>query len=147
MSFLFGNRGWLFILDHLRGGVVVLTVVVSLAVRQVLDPVVFEPAGLIGGCPRRRSPALSFRPDLRVLDRCARGCSVVLDSRSELSAPGRCARGCFVNGDFLQVSGIRLYPNLPSQYLMSRDLLVLLVHFVGSPLSWAASRLLHLIRN
>ena len=119
--------------------------------RQVSDLVgcwvLPELVGWTGGGPRRGSPVLSSRPDLHALDRCARGCSVVLDSRSELSAPGRCARGCFVNGDFLQVSGIRLYPNLPSQYLMSRDLLVLLVHFVGSPLSWAALRLHHLIRN
>ena len=124
-----------------------LTVVVSLAVRQVLDPVVCEPVGWIGGCPRRRSPALSSRPDLRVLGRCARDCSVVLDSHFELSVPGLCARGCSVTGDFLQVRGTRLSPNLPSQYLMRRDLLVLLVQFVGGPPSWAVSRLHHPVRS
>ena len=134
-------------LDHLRGGVDVLTVVTSLAVRQVLDPVVCEPVGWIGGCPRRRSPALSSRPDLRVLGRCARDCSVVLDSRSELLVPGLCAQDCFVTGDFLQVRGTRLSPNLPSQYLMRRDLLVLLVRFVEGPPPWAVSRLHHPVRS
>ena len=122
-----------------------------LAVRQVSDlvccwvlPVL---VGWAGGGPRRGSPALSSHSDLSALDRCARGRLVVLGSRSDLSAPDRCARGCLVNGDFLQVNGRRLCPNLPSQYPVSRDQLVLLVHFVGGPPSWVASRLLHLIRN
>ena len=73
--------------------------------------------------------------------------SPVLSPRSGLSALDRCARGCLVDGDFHQVNGRHLCRNLPSQYPVSRDLLVLLVHFVGGPLSWVASRLLHLIRN
>ena len=73
--------------------------------------------------------------------------SLVLSPRSDLSALDRCARGCLVDGDFHQVNGRHLCRNLPSQYPVSRDLLVLLVHFVGGPLSWVASHLLHLIRN
>ena len=102
--------------------------------------------GWTGGGSRWGSPVLSSRSDLSALDRCARGCLVVLGSRSDLSAPDSCARGCLVDGDFHLVNGRRLCRNLPSQYPVCRDPLVLLVHFVGGPLSWVASHL-HLIRN
>ena len=102
-------------------------VVVSLAVRQPLAPVVLESVGWIGGCPRRRSPVLSPRPDLRVSDHCSRSCPVT--------------------GDFLQVRGTRLSLSRPSRCLMRRDLLVPLVQFVGGPLSWAVSRLHHPVHS
>ena len=82
----------------------------------------------------------------------SRSCSgSVLSPRFGLSALDRCARscrwGCLVDGDFHLVNGRRLCRNLPSQYPVCRDLLVLLVHFVGGPLSWVGSLLLHLSRN
>ena len=82
----------------------------------------------------------------------SRSCSdFVLSPRFGLFVPDRCVRscrwGCPVDGDFHLVNGRRLCRNLPSRYPVYRDLLVLLVHFVGGPLSWVASHLLHLSRN
>ena len=111
------------------------------------EPVLVGDFG-ISGASRGLYPGLSSTGDRRhrtrhpvfVLYRLSRSCSgFVLSPRSGQSVPDRCDRSCrwgCLDWGFHLARGRHLCLNLPSQYLMCRDLLVLLVYFVGVPLSW-----------
>ena len=106
--------------------------------------------GLYPGLPLTGDRRHRIRYPVFVLYRLSRSCSgFVLSPRSGQSVPDRCDRSCrwgCLDWGFHLARGRHLCLNLPSQYLMWRDL-VLLEYFVGVPLSWVGSLLLCMIRG